>query len=465
MPTKEADMPEVQEPTYNQGRWSGDMAPLNSPSGDRRIIELPDGQEARVRKLPRPLRYVEKDMGAHDSARIVANIEKVWVEGDRLKASGRFDMKDPEAVEVHRKVKDGFHRWVSVDLDDATEEFRESDTGDEMQVLSDWRFAAATLVDIAAFDEAEIHLDPDIPEDDEDPDLEPIAADAGEAKTPALVATGAPVAPPAAWFANPGLASPTPLTVTEDGRVYGHIASWNQPHVSFSGEKIYPPKSNAQYRHFHLGGVRTEEGTVLPVGTLFVGTGHAGPRLSATATQEHYANSGSGVAVVQCGEDAHGIWCAGSLTADATPENVAALLRCPPSGDWRTIGGQMELVAVLSVNVPGFPTPRPVMRVGEDASMYSLVAAGALAPADEALTEDVITQIAEAAGRAAALAIWAEQTGGEEDQADDAEDPAFPEEEYTAVDVKARLNMADDAMMQASLAALDARMEGATHGM
>jgi len=30
----------------------------------------------------------------------------------------------------------------------------------------------------------------------------------------------------------------------------------------------------------------------------------------------------------------------------------------PVSGDWRWIGGQLELIAVCSVNTPGFPVPR-----------------------------------------------------------------------------------------------------------
>src|SRR3546814_15766592 len=49
------------------------------------------------------------------------------------------------------------------------------------------------------------------------------------------------------------------------------------------------------------------------------------------------------------------------------------------SGDWRKVGAGMELVAVLGVNVPGFPIPRTRALVA-GGQMQSLVAAGMLAP-------------------------------------------------------------------------------------
>src|SRR3546814_3252208 len=93
----------------------------------------------------------------------------------------------------------------------------------------------------------------------------------------------------------------------------------------------------------------------------------------------HYDNTGTTVAYVTVGEDKHGIWVAGTLRADATPEQVRALRAAPMSGDWRKVGAGMELVAVLGVNVPGFPIPRP----------RALVAAGQLqSPAERARARD-----------------------------------------------------------------------------
>jgi hypothetical protein len=76
---------------------------------------------------------------------------------------------------------------------------------------------------------------------------------------------------------------------------------------------------------------------------------------------------------VRAGEDAHGIWVAGALTAQCDDRRVAELRRSPLSGDWRRIGNGLELVAALAVNVPGFPVPRSRVAAGVP---MSLVAAG-----------------------------------------------------------------------------------------
>src|SRR3546814_18436865 len=103
----------------------------------------------------------------------------------------------------------------------------------------------------------------------------------------------------------------------------------------------------------------TEEGGFVAVGSLTIDTGHAGDKMGALPAISHYDNTGTTVAYVTVGEDKHGIWVAGTLRADATPEQVRALRAVPMSGDWRKVGAGMELVAVLGVNVPGFPIPLP----------------------------------------------------------------------------------------------------------
>ena len=55
------------------------------------------------------------------------------------------------------------------------------------------------------------------------------------------------------------------------------------------------------------------------------------------------------------GEDEYGIWVAGAVRPDATEEQIRKLRASSISGDWRNIGGQLELVAALCVNQPGFP--------------------------------------------------------------------------------------------------------------
>jgi hypothetical protein len=45
------------------------------------------------------------------------------------------------------------------------------------------------------------------------------------------------------------------------------------------------------------------------------------------------------------------------------------------SGDWRRIGGNLELVAALAVNVPGFPIPRLELAASANGVPTALVAA------------------------------------------------------------------------------------------
>lgn len=182
---------------------------------------------------------------------------------------------------------------------------------------------------------------------------------------------------PATAFADPELAGPTPLTVTDEGHIYGHVATWGTCHVGFPDVCVTPPRSETQYALFHVGEVLTDAGP-LPVGRITLGTGHADARMGARPAAEHYDNTGSCVAVCQAGEDAHGIWVAGLLTGNVTDAQIAELRRSPLSGDWRRVNGNLEMVAALAVNVPGFPIPRVLAASGAAGQQLSLCAAGAV---------------------------------------------------------------------------------------
>jgi hypothetical protein len=178
--------------------------------------------------------------------------------------------------------------------------------------------------------------------------------------------------PPEEWFIDPHLSQPTPLTVTDDGRVYGHIATWNTNHIGMAG-KIKPPHSKSNYQYFRTGTIRTEEGTDIPVGHITLTGGHADGYLNATAAIKHYDDTNSAVCDVAAGEDRFGIWVNGAMRPDVTEAQVRAFKASAPSGDWRPINGRLELVAICQVNVPGFPTLRAVTASG---AILSLCAAG-----------------------------------------------------------------------------------------
>ena len=368
--------------------------PLLIPEG----TESGDGRKFRkgsitFRNLPLPLLWQIKTADGHDGSVVVGRIDSM----DRLEeglgnAYGVFDT-GAYGREAERLVRNGFIRGISADMDqfEATEDKEkvssENSEDDDKQVgkkkitINKARVMAATIVPKPAFQECSITLvEYGLPTNQEEtmiPDgiyVDDVdAADAQALVACGIVAGAIPIVPPTEWFDNPRLKKPTPLTVDDAGRVYGHIASWDTNHIGLAyGTK--PPRSRSNYAYFHTGVIRTDDGSDVPVGQLTLAGGHASLEASAMEAVKHYDDTASAIADVHAGEDAYGIWVSGSLRSSAQPEQIRALRASAPSGDWRPIRGALELVAVCQVNVPGFPIARA--RVASGAIM-ALVAAGA----------------------------------------------------------------------------------------
>jgi hypothetical protein len=189
-----------------------------------------------------------------------------------------------------------------------------------------------------------------------------------------IVASGAgPSRPPTEWFEDPKFEVgdgrlveilgrngkregkfACPITITADGRLFGHLAPWGVCHAGKPGCVTAPP-SAVGYAHFMHGYIMTAEGEKVRVGALTADAPHAALGLSATAAMDHYDNTATTLADVAAGGDGFGIWLAGAVRPDATEDQIRTATSRPPSGDWREIGGQLELVAALCVPVPGFP--------------------------------------------------------------------------------------------------------------
>jgi len=202
-----------------------------------------------------------------------------------------------------------------------------------------------------------------------------VYAEAGENVTllRTLTAGGFPVNPPDEWFANPQLDGPTPLTIEDDGRVYGHIATFDVAHIGLPG-RVHAPKSRSDYAYFKTGQLVTASGAKINVGQLTLSGGHAPLNADASAAVAHYDNTASSVCDLNIGEDRYGIWVAGATRPEVTPQQLRTLRASAPSGDWRPINGHLELVACCQVNVPGFPVARARVASG---AITALVAAGA----------------------------------------------------------------------------------------
>lgn len=342
-----------------------------------------------------------------------------------------------EAAEYLRILEAGVGGGCSVDGDSAQFEILEQEKGQPRVEFSSMRLRALSCVDIPAFDGARIHLIGPEPteladeateepletidldelatkkpfpfekkedgakdeEDSEDKDEEDkdekspqdnfkamiaakkakgakkkVEASYGWNIDEALVASAIPTLPSTTSFLDPEFAGPTALTVTPDGRVFGHLALFNTCHIGFPGTCIKPPKGS-KYQYFHTGQIETAEGDLVEVGRLTFKTGHADMSASPRIAAEHYDNTGAVAADVRAGEDKFGIWVVGALRPHLTDEDIRAFRCAPLSGDWRRIAGKLELVGALGVNTPGFPVPRvrALVASGETETLFTFL--------------------------------------------------------------------------------------------
>ncbi len=394
--------------------WRGPLTVEGIETGDGRQF---DNNSLTWADLPLPLRWNRVDSHGGEprtEAVNVGRIDKIWREDSGLiMGEGLLDLSDEDGRRAHSKVKNQMLRGVSVDVDsvkDADMEliwaepdpdgegdpdpFAQLFAAPEKVVFHKGRIRAATLVDIPAFAEAYIAL----------LDGEGAVVAGGQRagnyrQYSARTALGrntvdAPARPPADWFSNPDLSVPTPITVTPDGRVYGHAALWGTCHVGQTGMCVTPPHEES-HPYFMTGAVVCdgEDSPMASVGQITVGTNHADISLGYRAATDHYDNTGAAVADVTVGNDAHGIWVAGAVRSSATEEQVHELRASGQvSGDWRNVGGNLRLVGLLAVNVPGFPVPKLQTRY-TGGRQLALVASG-MPNLREQLTEDELDQLA-----------------------------------------------------------------------
>lgn len=414
-------------------RWRGMLAPVNAPTGDGRRIRT-----FTHRDLPVALKWQRTEEPGHIKSVVVGSTERIeyittaealaagWVTEEMAQRAGLspdtvgvwaagefFDDIDPaemprlaeDVAEAKLLVTKGvlgpsvdagevaFYGFVHPGTDDvvtADEVFEAEDAGEQLDIealIDSYEIAAATLVPIPAFAETPRPFE-----------LLPAAEGASEenavtaaARRVALVAAAPAIS--ADWFDDPHFTEVTPLTVASNGRVWGHIAAFGVCHVGIPGMCTTAPHSASDYANFHRYAATTG-GVDLPVaaGRITAGHGamtnvcaccpgnddHACSRLSFGGAVAHH-DPMRVLAYVRAGEDEHGIWVAGIAAPEADDRDRAALARQRFSGDWRDVGGNLELTEVLALSRerPGFPLPRTSVANGRQ---RALVAAGAVRP-------------------------------------------------------------------------------------
>lgn len=351
---------------------------------------------------------------SHFGARLAGYMATLSIdEAGTVHSSGRF--YDSEAgIQFRDMLLDGRRFGVSVDPGRAEADFECTEVDEDgfcvdgILRFTQYEVIGLTGTPFPAFERAAIRLagaaaestdDEDTDEEEEtteETDTEEEAVTAAARPVPATVARLAvPSRPPADWFRNPGFVEATPLTIDDAGRVSGHLAAWGTCHVGSERICLVPPSTACSYERFMIGNLPTADGGTVATGALTWGIEHADLSLSMIEAQAHYANSRHGWADVAVGEDDHGIWTAGSLRPGLTEDDVRILRALALSGDWRHDPRvrNLELVAALAVNVPGFPIPRavvasgrtieqprPAAHVGNGSVQTALVASGLVIP-------------------------------------------------------------------------------------
>ena len=364
-----------------------------------------------------------------------------------VRGNGVFDLNGVNGAEVARLVKDRMMRGVSVDL--AVEEIglRDPETG-EVTAAADvtedqiWSYfmgemqlaflkasvIAATVCPMPAFEDARIAMVASatgeriarlttrfklVGEEQETivssgdtfwfgPKFENgwsnVATSGSSAYTTTevkwdtepLVAAAAPLRAPREWFETQEPPGPMPLTITAEGRVFGHIASWDTCHTGLADVCTRPPRSQSGYSYFHVGELETKDGSELAVGKLMFSGKHAPLSMSRKAAAQHYDDNTHVGAYVRAMDGQHGIWVAGVLRTGLTDEDIAEIKANPPSGDWRPVNGSLELIAALAVPVPGFPIPRAqaaIVASGDEMHLSALlVSSGEMIPRENVVS-------------------------------------------------------------------------------
>lgn len=328
-----------------------------------------------------PLMFQSKNAGHYD-ADLVGFFTELAMDGTTVTARGRF--YDTDIAEEARDVLLGERPFgVSVDPTEKVEaEYEEvctswDDDGFCMEADLNMKFLSyeiggATMHPFQGFDKAQVLLDP-----------APTTASAQPVKASATTLS-IPTAPPLEWMTlaepKPGtafvdelsgddvlveqidprtgrvLGMACPLTIRDDGLVYGHLTYWGQCHTANpwgAGLCASAEPSADGYATFHSSGsVKCADGTDVATGRLVVGCEHS-DAMTPELVRDHLARAGMGWANVRVTDGEFGPWVSGVLDASLTPTQVATLRALSMSGEW--VG---ELGGILSVNASGLPIQR-----------------------------------------------------------------------------------------------------------
>ncbi len=364
------------------------LARLDERTGDGRLIE---SAGFGVRDLPLSLRAQFKDDFGHMGADLVGRLDAVRVSGPNVEGWGWFS-DTPEGRKAYDAVSDGSLRGNSIDMADVKVKVK-IDWGDEEPDFDEWftpvdvmvnftesRIAATTLVATPAFATAYAIIE------DEDEDAELVASLVVTEVNilqpePDLTASVMVQAPWEAFFTEE-TDTLCPLTVTDEGHVFGHLAQWGSCHTGWQNQCVIVPHSVSNYGHFNVSPIPTTEGRVR-TGPIFLLGGH---EATAEYVNKAVADVANVWADVRLTDGKLGPWVSGYVRPGTAPEKVYAGQASRISGHWKREGRDLELYAIASVCAAGFDTPYLEAEYDDEGVTY--LAASLVPCPSEPMSED-----------------------------------------------------------------------------
>lgn len=170
---------------------------------------------------------------------------------------------------------------------------------------------------------------------------------------------------PAEWFQNPiedgSLTDDSPGVNYSAGRIFGWVAKAGVPHASFPGKNLTVEKlarEGIDFSNFLRQRMSLDNGETVRVGPMTMSTGHHndGARCETAACQFDDSKTTAGIITVGI-DPTKGIWFSGAAAPWLSQWDMSTFMACSPS--YHMVRGRKgwDFRAVLSVPVPGHPTP------------------------------------------------------------------------------------------------------------
>lgn len=367
--------------------WTS-LATMDKRTGDGRILLSAGGG---VRELPRQFSFQFKSLPAHLEAVPVGTLDQVIFHDDgNIEGWGWLaDDPDGNGPRAAFAIESGMQSHNSIDLAEVKVEI--DIDWDNMEMLIDfveWNIGKTTGVAMPAFADAKMELSEEIIASYRDADVPlEISCESRvnfDTPVPEMTASAATTVP---WadFHIPEADEPHKVTVDAEGRVFGHLALWDDAHRGYAQNGVFKfcPRPSDDYRHYNHSGPLTENGQV-GTGPVFLVGGHPKDSMRGKSVPEiHDAYGGveNTWADVRVIAGVHGPWVSGRIRPGLSDDMIYRARASHVSGHWL----DDELVAIVSCNVPGF-RPGAGFASVEDGKVLELVASFPEPPAEESVT-------------------------------------------------------------------------------